>query len=235
MNYVPSRKASEVLGLHANTLRKYAEQGKINYIKNEAGQRLYDVESYKQQSSPVKLVCYCRVSSRKQQDDLNRQEQYLPEQFPDAEIIKDIGSGLNYKRKGLKTLLERCLRGDKLKIVLAHRDRLVRFGFELIEFIVQYSGGEIVVLNDKSSSPESELTEDLLSILHVFSCRMHGRRSYSKVKEDSYLPDSTTEGLIKALVRSLQVRIQQDSRVLKTTRDKSKLEGDKNRAYKVYP
>ncbi|WP_139240541.1 IS607 family transposase [Geitlerinema sp. PCC 9228] len=229
MKYVPSRKASEILGLHPNTLRKYAKTGKINFIKNEAGQRLYDVESYAKQPTTARVICYCRVSSSKQQDDLLRQEQYLQEKFPQAEIIKDIGSGLNYKRKGLKTILQRCLQGDSIKLVLSHRDRLVRFGFELIEFIIESSGGEIVVLNSKDKSSETELTQDLLSVLHVFSCRMHGRRSYSKVKEDSYYPDDSPEGYIKALVRSLQIRLQQDSGVSQTTRDESKLERNQGR------
>jgi predicted site-specific integrase-resolvase len=229
MRYVPSRKASEILGLHPNTLRKYAKAGKINFIKNEAGQRLYEVESYTKQPTTARVICYCRVSSSKQQDDLLRQEQYLQEKFPQAEIIKDIGSGLNYKRKGLKTILQRCLQGDSIKLVLSHRDRLVRFGFELIEFIIESSGGEIVVLHSKDKSPETELIQDLLSVLHVFSCRMHGRRSYSKVKEDSYYPDDNPEGYIKALVRSLQIRLQQDSGVSQTTRDESKLERNQGR------
>lgn len=213
MRYVPSRKASEILGLHPNTLRKYAKEGKINFIKNEAGQRLYEVESYAKQPTTARVVCYCRVSSSKQRDDLLRQEQYLQEKFPQAEIIKDIGSGLNYKRKGLRTILQRCLQGDSIKLVLSHRDRLVCFGFELIEFIIESSGGEIVVLNGKDNSPEAELTEDLLSILHVFSCRMHGRRSYSKVKENSYSANDSPESHIEALVRNLQIRLQQDSGV----------------------
>ncbi|MBC6419167.1 MAG: IS607 family transposase [Prochloron sp. SP5CPC1] len=128
MPYVPTRIASKELGLCANTLRKYAKENKIQYIKNEAGQRLYDVESYKTQTSPTRVVLYCRVSSNKQRPDLERQAEYLFGKFPRAEIIKDIGSGLNYKRKGLKTILERCLQGNKLKIVVAHRDRLCRFG-----------------------------------------------------------------------------------------------------------
>ncbi len=95
--------------------------------------------------------------------------------YPKAEIVKDIGSGLNYKRKGLKSLLGRAMRGDQLEVVVAHRDRLARFGFELIEWIIQQNGGRVVVLKQTNLSPEQELTNDLLSILHVFSCRMHSR------------------------------------------------------------
>ena len=189
MGYVPLRKAVEILGLHQNTLRKYADEGKIQSIKNEAGQRLFDVESYVRGAVGTSLVCYCRVSSAKQKDDLERQVEFMRQQYPTAEIIKDIGSGLNFKRKGLRALLDRLMRGDKLKVIVACRDRLCRFGFELFQYLVEQNGGEIVVLDKTVHCPESELTADLLAILHVFSCRMHGLRSYSKqIKEDPNIP-----------------------------------------------
>jgi putative resolvase len=189
MAYVPLRKAVEFLGLHPHTLRKYADEGKIKSIKNEAGQRLYDVESYQRGAAGAATICYCRVSSTKQRDDLARQVEFMRQQYPDAEIIKDIGSGLNFKRKGLQALLVRLMRGDKLKIVIACRDRLCRFGFEIFQFMVEQNGGEIVVLDRTENSPQTELTADLLAILHVFSCLMHGLRSYSKkIKEDPSIP-----------------------------------------------
>jgi predicted site-specific integrase-resolvase len=110
-------------------------------------------------------------------------------QYPEAEIIQDIGSGLNFKRKGLQTLLVRLMRGDQLKIVITCRDRLCRFGFELFQFMVEQNGGEILVLDRTAHCPETELTTDLLAILLVYSCRMHGLRSYSKkIKEDPSIP-----------------------------------------------
>lgn len=189
MAYVPLRKAVERLGLHPNTLRRYADEGKIKIIKNEAGQRLYNVEAYIRGAANASLVCYCRVSSPKQKDDLQRQIAYMQSLYPEAEIIKDIGSGLNFKRKGLRSILDRLLRGDKLKIVVACRDRLCRFGFELIQYMVEQNGGEIVVRSATVHCPQTELTTDLLSIIHVFSCRMHGLRKYSKkIKEDKDIP-----------------------------------------------
>ncbi|WP_293094758.1 recombinase family protein [Moorena sp. SIOASIH] len=107
-------------------------------------------------------MCYCRVSTNKQRDDLDRLLAYLHSLFPDAEVIFDIGSGLNYKRKGLRAILERIVLGDKLTIVVACRDRLTRFGFELIEYLVGLNGGKILVLSQPESCPESELTADLL-------------------------------------------------------------------------
>lgn len=189
MAYVPLRKAVEFLGLHPHTLRKYADEGKIASIKNEAGQRLYDVESYQRGATRATVICYCRVSSFKQRDDLQRQVDFMQERYSDAEVIKDIGSGLNFKRKGLQSLLVRLMRGDKLTIVVACRDRLCRFGFEIFEFMAEQNGGSIVVLDQTVHCPETELTADLLAILHVFSCRMHGLRSYSKkIKEDPSIP-----------------------------------------------
>jgi predicted site-specific integrase-resolvase len=123
--------------LHPNTLRKYVDEGKIKSIKNEAGQRLFDVESYTGDSTRTTTICYCRVSSSKQRDELERQVVSLQSLYPQAEIIRDIGSGLNFKRKGLLSLLDRLLRGDKLTIVVACRDRLCRFGFELIQYMVE--------------------------------------------------------------------------------------------------
>ncbi|TAF07117.1 MAG: IS607 family transposase [Nostocales cyanobacterium] len=195
MAYIPLRKAVEFLGLHPNTLRRYADEGKIKSIKNPAGQRLYDVESYVNGSSDrATIICYCRVRSTKQRDDLDRQIAYMQSLYPEAEIIKDIGSGLNFKRKGLQSLLDRLLRGDKFTLVIVCRDRLARFGFELVQYMVEQNGGQIVVLDATVHCPQSELTQDLLSILHVFSCRMHGLRKYSKkIKEDLSSSDTCTE------------------------------------------
>ena len=211
MVYLPSRKAAERLGLHPNTLRTYADQGKIPHYRNVAGQRLYDVDAYLRGSVPAETVCYCRVSSPKQRDDLQRQVEFMRQRYPDARIVTDVGGGLNFRRKGLVALLERLHRGDKLCIVVAHRDRLVRFGFELIEWLVQQNGGSVVVLNQSDASPESELTEDLLAILHTFSCRMHGLRRYrSAIAQDQGLSEPTAEGSDSDLAGRKPVDLQSD-------------------------
>ena len=194
---VPLREAVRLTGLSGNTLRKYADNGTIKAQRIGRGQRLFDVSDLlarKGESHGKPVVCYCRVSSAKQKDDLARQVAFMREKFPNAEIIKDIGSGLNYKRKGLQAILRRLLQGDKLTIIVPYRDRLCRFGFDLINFLVEQNGGEIMVLDQSDVSPQRELTEDLLSILHVFSCGLHGLRRYeSQIKEDSNLSDSGTE------------------------------------------
>ena len=193
MRYIPSRKAAQELGLHPNTLRKYADAGRIQTIRTASGQRRYDVDSFVRESADAHLVCYCRVSSSKQRDDLQRQVAHMRELYPQAEIIQDVGGGLNWKRKGLLSLLERLHSGDKLQVVVAHRDRLARFGFELLVWLVERNGGQVVVLGGTDHSPEQELTEDILAILHTFSCRLHGLRRYKDaIKADSGLSESGT-------------------------------------------
>ena len=193
MYYLPSRKAAGQIELHPQTLRRYARQAKILYYRNSGGQRLYDVDAFLRGRSDPETVCYCRVSSAKQRDDLARQVAFMRERYPEAEIVQDTGGGLNWKRKGLVSLLERLHRGDKLRIVVAHRDRLARFGFELIQWLAERNGGGIVVLDNLEHSPEQELTEDILAILHTFSCRLHGLRRYrNAIKEDPGLSDKGT-------------------------------------------
>jgi predicted site-specific integrase-resolvase len=189
MKLVPLRMACQSLGMCPNTVRKYADAGLIKHVRNPAGQRLFDVESFVKDALPPATICYCRVSSPKQKDDLARQVVYMRQRFPDAEIVKDIGSGLNFKRKGLLSLLDRLARGAKLTVVVAHKDRLARFGVELIAHMLEQNGGELLVLDRAEHSPERELSDDLLAIIHVFSCRMHGLRRYaSQIKEDPSLP-----------------------------------------------
>jgi predicted site-specific integrase-resolvase len=196
--FVPLRKAVELTGLHPHTLRKYADNGKINHYKNAAGQRLFDIQSLPGQQRVISsIICYCRVSSTKQKDDLARQVAFMRHNFPEAEIIQDIGSGLNYKRKGFKAILERLMQKHKLTLIVAHRDRLCRFGFEIIDHLVKQNGGEIMVLDQSTASPDAELVQDILSIIHVFSCRIHGLKQYGdSIKKDKDITNISTEEII---------------------------------------
>ena len=170
MGDVNTRQAVALLGVHPNTLRKWANDGRIEHIRSPGGRRLYDVDAFLRESVGVGVVCYARVSSYGQRDDLQSQVALLQSRYPEAEIVKDIGGGLNGKQKGLVALLERLHSGEKLRIVVAHKDRLARFGFELIEWLAEQNGGEVVVLDESSSSPEPELTAAILSVLDTFSC-----------------------------------------------------------------
>ena len=194
MKLYKMREAAKALGLHPNTIRKYEKEGKIKAIRTKSGQRLLDVEGFVGKPKRVRTICYCRVSSSKQKDDLVRQILYMQRQFPEAEIVQDVGSGINFKRKGLKAILESAVSGDSCTVIVAHRDRLARFGFELIELILQQNGGRVLVLDQSIYNPTQELTADLLAILTVFSCRMHGLRSYcNEIKKDKAILNGTAK------------------------------------------
>lgn len=224
--YMKSGKACAHLGVHANTLRKWANEGKIRYIRQPGGQRLYDVSSVGGDGGK-RRVCYCRVSSRKQKDDLERQIAKMRSLFPDHEIVSDIGSGLNFKRKGFASVLESALRGDVAEIVVAHRDRLCRFGFELVEWIVGQNGGKVVVLGDLESSPQRELVNDLVSVIHAFACRIPELRKYATaVSQDKDLPDCSTAGEATRIPRDGAVHVQQDGKVPSTRWYEGELDGD---------
>jgi len=191
-----SKNASEFLGVHPNTLRSWADEGKIQYIRTPSGQRLYDVESFTKGCKSRRKIIYCRVSSKNQQNDLNSQIEFVRAKYPGHELITDIASGLNFKRKGFTSLLDAVLSGDVKEIVVAHKDRLCRFGFELVQFLADKKSCRIVVLDESKVSPNEELVRDLLSIVHVFSCKIYGLRKYhSKIKQD---PDLSKSGIIDA-------------------------------------
>jgi predicted site-specific integrase-resolvase len=201
--YVTTKKAAEILSCVPRTLRNMDRDGRIQTIRTEHGQRKYNIKEYINRTRPnqdfkpkvacEKLnVCYCRVSSRGQKDDLERQVDYIKEKYPSHTIIKDIGSGLNFKRKGLQTLLDLSFKGSLGEIVVTYKDRLCRFGFELLQDVFKrQSDSKIVVLNQSIGSPESELANDIIQILTVFSAKVHGLRKYrNSIKEDKDIPKS---------------------------------------------
>ncbi|MGB3916000.1 MAG: IS607 family transposase, partial [Thiothrix litoralis] len=191
MKYIKGKEACGRLGVCMNTLRKMADDGRIETIR-VSGQRRYNVDVYLGLQQRQSTICYCRVSSHKQRDDLERQVAFMQERYPQAEVVKDIGSGINFKCKGLKAILERAMHGDKLLLVVAHRDRLARFGVELIKQVIEFNGGQLVVLSEDSLSPPEELTKDLLNIIHAFSYRMPGLRHYKKQVSEALSHEATT-------------------------------------------
>ena len=196
MLYNPDRKAAQQLGIHQNTLRQYADEGRIQVIRTASGQSRYDVDAYLRESTAVALVCYCRVSSAKQREDLDRQIAFRRERYPNAEIVSAVGGGLNFKQRGLGSLLERLHRGAKLRIVAAHRDRLARFGFELIPWLAEQNGGSILVLSQQDYSINQKLTPYFLAILPAFSCRLYGPRRYrNPIQADPGLSNPAASGV----------------------------------------
>ena len=198
--YVPPREVKKRIGVVGITLKEWAESGYVPYIVTPGGKRLYDISRIIESGSTKSTekngrkekICYCRVSSTGQKDDLERQIEFMRSEFPNHKIVTDIGSGINFKRKGLLNILELGNRQLISEVVIAHRDRLCRFAFELIEWILLQNGVKLVVLNGGMDSPNSELAEDLLSIVHVFNCRMQGRRKY-KTKEKSSIKEDDKE------------------------------------------
>jgi predicted site-specific integrase-resolvase len=185
--YIPGAAVRRRYGVCNNTLRKYSDLGRIRTVRvGDSGKRLYRSEDlvhiFAQASSEDEpktraKLCYARVSSRKQSEDLAR----LRQAKPGYEIVQDIASGISWKRPGLLSLLDRALRGDVEEIVVAHQDRLCRFAFELIEHVLRRSGCRVVVLDhsDRPSEEDStaELRDDLLAIVTVFVASNNGRRS----------------------------------------------------------
>ena len=176
--------ASELLGVAVSTLRKWEQTGElIPARKTKGGTRYYDVnELMGLGDADAPTVCYARVSSHDQKADLDRQqmmlETYCSAKGWRSEIIKDLGSGMNYRKKGLNQLLEMILRRQMKRLVLTHKDRLLRFGSELVFALCEIQGIEVVIIN-KGDQPtfEEELAKDVLEIITVFSARLYGSRS----------------------------------------------------------
>ena len=196
--FVSLQDATLLTGLSPPTLRKLGDQSKIITYRTPSGQRLFSRESILSftnvdlDSKPTRNgrtnFLYARVSSKHQTDDLQRQIDFLKANTDgdNYELVQDVGSGINFKRAGLKRILDACSRRAIGKVVVSHKDRLCRFAFELIKSFIDLSGGKLIILDnsDCAKSCEQELAEDLLSIIHVFSCRQMGRRRYSKRKTE---------------------------------------------------
>jgi excisionase family DNA binding protein len=187
--YVKPNEAANTLGVCLRTLRRWEQEGKIKAVRTPSGQRRYDIETFiKKESEPNTgraTVIYARVSTRPQKADLDRQVERLSALYPGAIVVKEVGGGLNLRRKGLVTLLGRVLRGDIAVIVVAHKDRLARFGFDIIEWLCEQFDCQIVVLNQVSLSPRAELVQDIVAILHSFSSRLYSiRRLENQIKQE---------------------------------------------------
>lgn len=191
--------AATFTGLGQGRLREFYDTGVLKGFTTPSGQRRFNIEYLREfcnislkseEGNEIKRTnyLYARISSKKQSNDLERQVKFLRDwsgdKVSDYVVIEDIGSGINFKRKGLNDILDKCLQKRIGEVVVAHKDRLSRFGFDLIESIVIKAGGKITVINDSGNiSSEQELAEDLLSIVHIYSCRQMGKRSYSNRKQ----------------------------------------------------
>ncbi len=176
--------AAELLGVSVETLRRWEATGELMPArKGPGGTRYYaavDLLGLGDADAPT--ICYARVSSHDQKADLDRQhgmlESYCAAKGWRCEVIKDLGSGMNYRKKGLQALLEKILRKQMRRLVLTHKDRLLRFGAELVFALCELQQIEVVIIN-KGEQPsfEEELAKDVLEIITVFSARLYGARS----------------------------------------------------------
>jgi putative resolvase len=201
--YVSSAKVREVYGIDRQTLRNWAVKGSVSAraIINPSGRRtwMYDLESIgsnmepkgevDESASPANdhqkpTIIYCRVSSKKQLPDLERQIALLRSAYPDSEVVSDIGSGINYNKPGFTKMVEMVCREQIARIVVTFKDRILRFGHELFYKICKEHGVQIVVyadecddLQDQADREKEELQEDLLSVVNVFVARRNGKKA----------------------------------------------------------
>jgi putative resolvase len=186
---------AERIGKSSSTLRRWDREGRLVARRTPSGHRYYSNEDlYRafgiEKPEPERQnIVYCRVSSRGQLDDLQSQVKAM-EMFclgagiPIDELIKEVGGGMNFRRKKFLALVERIEQGEVGRLVIAHKDRLVRFGFDFFEWFAGRHGCKIIVANQETLSPQQEMVQDLMSIIHCFSSRLYGLRSYKKkIKE----------------------------------------------------
>ena len=184
--------AAKLLGVSISTLRRWESDGKITSERTNGLHRRYDLAKLKPESfhlSPDsrKTIAYARVSSRDQKKDLDRQKEllelYCASQGWTFELVSDLGSGMNYYKKGLKRLLSEMMSEKIGRLVITHKDRLLRFGAELVFSICEAKGVEVIILNKGEEGRfEEELAKDVLEMITVFSARLYGSRSRKNQK-----------------------------------------------------
>lgn len=204
--FIGGKQAAEELGVHQRTLYLWEAKGVLETIRTPGGKRLYNVKKFledhvdkKEEKEIIDLkceklnICYIRVSTNGQKDDLKRQKELMQALYKDYIIIEDIGSGLDLNKKGLRKIIDLAIKGKVNKLVISHKDRLVRFGYDLIEDLIKvYSNGEIIIINkkDEEKNHEHDLVNDVLQIMNVYVAKMNGLRRYKKkdkLKKDDSL------------------------------------------------
>jgi putative resolvase len=191
MNTYNVSEFSKIVGVSVNTLQRWDRDKRLVPNRTPTNRRVYTDEHLAQALGVVRTkvprmtIAYARVSRQAQKADLVNQVNAL-EQYCDAsglvvdEWIQEVGGGLNFKRKKFLWIMDMLVAGRVECLVIAHKDRLVRFGFSLIEHFCQVQQCNLIVLNTESLSPEQEMVQDLMTILHCFSSRLYGLRHYRK-------------------------------------------------------
>lgn len=193
-NLIPIGKFAKLIGVSTQTLRRWNDEGKLipEFCLPNSNKRFYSKDQLNtfRINKPFEkdkfVIGYCRVSSKKQVDDLKRQvdcmKSYLISNGKPFIIIEDIGSGINYNKDGLKELLHKVINGEVEKIVVLYKDRLVRFGFELIEEICSLFNVKIEIIDNSEKDDQTEFVEDIIQIITVYSAKLNRKRKYSTKK-----------------------------------------------------
>lgn len=183
------------IGRAKSTIRRWEDEGKIQVKRLPSGHRYFDESDVRTILGGIPqrrdTVVYCRVSNAGQKDDLGSQVKAMEAYCLGAGIavdewIQEVGGGMNFKRKKFLGLIDRIMRGEVARLMVAHKDRLMRFGFDVFAHIAAGNGCEVIVVNQPSLSPEQEVVEDLMSIIHTFSCRLYGMRRYKKIIQEDF-------------------------------------------------
>lgn len=192
---VKAKEAAEFYNISESHLRRQARDGKIQVVKTEGGKYQYILPAlFPEEPTPdwCENILYCRVSSRKQQGDLERQCKSLQDAFPDYKIVKDVASGINFKRKGFQTILEQLFKGNVRRVVVAHQDRFSRIGFEFFQWLFGRFNAVLESVDVSEKSDVSDMLGDIMEIFTVFSARYYGKRKYSH-QEDKDISDQDAE------------------------------------------
>lgn len=185
-NFVNTKIAKSILKVCTKTLQNYDKEGKIEVKRTAGNRRLYNIDKFLlvnnlehlKLKNDKKNIIYGRVSSYDRKNDLTRQIKFLKDKYPDYEVITDIASGINFKRNGLKTIIDLAITNKLNEVVITYKDRLCRIGYDLLEFIFsKYSNAKITIINDVISNKNEEITKDLIEIITVYSSKIHGTRS----------------------------------------------------------
>lgn len=173
------KELADFYGVTRQTIFNWINDGKFDRIQKTKGNhnRIWVETDHT-------TIGYCRISSSEQKSSLDTQEEIIRKKYPKIRIVKDIGSGFNFKRKEFKAILEQCLQGTSIKIVATTQDRITRTGFEFIKWIIELYGGSIELLENKDSTDESFDTETLISFITSFVNSYYGKRSSNRNKKD---------------------------------------------------
>ena len=199
---------AKMIGVSVKTLQRWDREGTLVPSRTPTNRRVYTDEHFAEATGIVntsqerKIIAYIRVSSQAQKPDLENQRLAL-EQFCIArglvvdEWIDEIGGGLNFKRPKFVKLIDKILAGSVGVLVVAHKDRLSRFGFDLLEHLCHVYRCELIVMNIESLSPEQEMVQDMMAIVHCFSSRLYGLRNYRKSLQKALEDDSSAQDSAK--------------------------------------